>query len=143
MRHEGAEGRGLTLKHVAPGPFLVTGAAVEDVGMTNVQDPAGAARDARERTGRVLGWLSGLGLLVVPWIAAGLLATIATMVGPGGWDAERTFPWLLLGSLVGCLVWVAYGSVRISGFRRGALPGAAIALVVVGAIYLLGVVLQQ
>jgi len=111
--------------------------------MTNVQDPAGAARDARERTGRVLGWLSGLGLLVVPWIAAGLLATIATMVGPGGWDAEHTFPWLLLGSLVGCLVWVTYGSVRISGFRRGALPGAAIALVVVGAIYLLGVVLQQ
>jgi hypothetical protein len=126
-----------------PGPFLVTGAAFEDVRMTNVQDPAAAARDARERTGRVLGWLSGLGLLVVPWIAAGLLATIATMVGPGSWDAEHTFPWLLLGSLVGCLVWVTYGSVRISGFRRGALPGAAIALVVVGAIYLLGVVLQS
>lgn len=111
--------------------------------MTNVQDPAAAVRAARERSGRVLGWLSGLGLLVVPWIAAGMLATLGTMVGPGGWDAERTFPWLLLGTLVAGLGWVTYGSLRIDGFRRGALPGAAIALVVVGAIYLLEAAVQQ
>jgi hypothetical protein len=65
------------------------------------------------------------------------------MVGSARWDAERTFPWLLVATLVGGLGWVVYGSVRISGFRRGALPGAAIALVVIGAIYLLGVFLQQ
>lgn len=98
---------------------------------------------ARERTGRALGWLSGLALLVVPWIAAGVLATVGTMVGPESWDAERTFPWLLLATLLAGLGWVVYGSVRISGFRRGALPGAAIALVVIGGIYVLGVVLQQ
>ena len=100
-------------------------------------------RAARERTGRVLGWLSGLALLVVPWIAAGVLATVGTMVGPESWHAERTFPWLLLATLVTGLGWVIYGSVRISGFRRGGLPGAAIALVVIGGIYVLGAVLQQ
>lgn len=95
------------------------------------------------RSGRVLGWLSGLGLLLGPWIAAGVLATVGTMVGPESWDAERTFPWLLPATLVAGLGWVVYGCVRISGFRRGALPGAAIALVVIGGIYVLGVVLQQ
>ena len=111
--------------------------------MTDHHERAPGERAARERTGRVLGWLSGLALLVVPWIAAGLLATVGTMVGPEGWDAERAFPWLLLAALVAGLGWVVYGSVRISGFRRGALPGAAIALVVIGGIYVLGVVLQQ
>lgn len=81
---------------------------------------------ARERSGRVLGWLSGLGLLVLPWIAAGVLATVGTMGGPESWDAERTFPWLLLVTLVAGLGWVVYGCVPISGFRRGALPGAAV-----------------
>ena len=100
-------------------------------------------RAARERNGRVLGWLSGLGVLVVPWIAAGIFATLGTMVGPESWAAERIFPWLLLAALVGGLGWIIYGTVRISGFRRGALPGAAIALVVIGGIYILAVVLQQ
>jgi len=121
----------------------VSDAAFEDVRVTNLQDRAAAKRAARERTSRVLGWVSGLGLLVVPWIAAGIFATIGTMGGPGGWDAERTFPWLLLGAFVGGLGWITYGSVRIRGFRRGAVPGTAIALVLVGAIYLLGLVLQQ
>jgi Ni/Fe-hydrogenase subunit HybB-like protein len=111
--------------------------------MTDIQDRAATERAAREHNSRVLGWLSGLALLVVPWIAAGVLATIGTMVGPASWDAERTFPWLLLTALVGCLGWVVYGSVRINGFRRGAIPGATIALVVIGATYLLGRVLQQ
>ena len=111
--------------------------------MTDHHERAPGEWAARERSGRVLGWLSGLGLLVVPWIAAGVLATVATMVGPESWDAERTFPWLLLATFVAGLGWVVYGCVRISGFRRGALPGAAIALVVIGGIYVLGVVLQQ
>jgi hypothetical protein len=109
--------------------------------MTDVQDRAPGERAAQERAGRVLGWLSGLALLVVPWVAAGVLATVGTMVRPDRWDAESTFPWLLLATLVGGLGWVVYGSVRISGFRRGALPGAAIAVLVMGVIYLLIVVL--
>jgi Ni/Fe-hydrogenase subunit HybB-like protein len=111
--------------------------------MTSVQDPSPGSRASQERTGCVLGWLSGLGLLVAPWIAAGVLATISTMVGPEAWDAEHTFPWLLTGALAAGLGWVVYGSVRISGFRRGAMPGAVIALLVFGAIYLLGVALQR
>lgn len=110
--------------------------------MTDLPERAPGERAARERTGRLLGWLSGLALLVVPWIAAGVLATVATMVGPGSWDAESTFPWLLLATLVLGLGWVVYGSVRIGGFVRGALPAVAIALVVIGGIYVL-VVLQQ
>ncbi len=110
--------------------------------MKDVRDPEAEVRAAREHTGRTLGWLSGLGLLVVPWIAAGMLSTIGALAGQEAWGAERTFPWLLLGTVVAGLGWVAYGSVRILGFRRGALPGTAIALVVVGAIYLLGLVLQ-
>ena len=110
--------------------------------MTDLPERAVEERAARERTNRVIGWLSGLGLLVVPWIAAGVLATVATMVGPESWDAETTFPWLVLATLAVGLGGIAYGSLRISGFRRGALPAAAIALVVIGGIYLLGVVIQ-
>jgi Ni/Fe-hydrogenase subunit HybB-like protein len=109
--------------------------------MTDLHDPASAEQVSRDHSGRVLGWLSGLGLLVVPWIAAGVLATAGTMVGPESWDAERTFPWLVLAALVVGLGWVAYGSVRISGFRRGALPGTGIALAVFGAIYVLSAIL--
>ncbi len=94
-----------------------------------------------ERPARVLGWLSGLGLLVVPWVAAGVLATLGTMVGPESWDAERTFPWLLPVGFVAGLGWIVFGSLRIRGFRRGALPGTAIALAVVGGIYALTTVL--
>lgn len=125
-----------------PWPLLRAWRDSDDVDVTDLHDSAAGKRAAQARTGRVLGWLSGLGLLVVPWIAAGVLATVGTMVGPEGWDAEHTFPWLLLGTLVTGLGWVAYGSVRISGFRRGALPGTAIALVVIGAIYALGALLQ-
>lgn len=109
--------------------------------MTNLPERAAEERAGRERTNQVVGWLSGLGLLVVPWIAAGVLATVGTMVGPDSWDAESTFPWLALATLAVGLGWVVYGSLRISGFRRGALPGAAIALVVIGGSYLLGALL--
>ncbi len=95
-----------------------------------------------ERAARVLGWVSGLALLVVPWIAAGVLATVGTMVGPASWEAERTFPWLLLAAFLGGLGGIAYGSVRISGFRGGALPGAAIAMLVLVGGYIVILVLQ-
>ena len=109
--------------------------------MRELHDRATDAQAGSGPNGRALGWLSGLALLVVPWVAAGVLATVGTMVGPESWSAERSFPWLLLASLAGCLGWVGYGSLRISGFVRGALPGAAIALGLIGGIYVLGVVL--
>ncbi len=91
----------------------------------------------KEENGRILGWLSGLGLLFVPWVSAGVLATGGGMLGPDSWDAERTFPWLLLATFVASLGWVTYGIVRIPGFRRGALPGTAIALIVMVVLSLL------
>ncbi len=112
--------------------------------MERLSESAEQEEAARRRPGRVLGWLSGLGLLVVPWIAAGVLATLGTMVGPESWNAERTFPWVLLVTFVGGLGWVAWGSVRISGFRQGAVPGTLIALAVlvgIGGVYALGVLL--
>ena len=105
--------------------------------MAKLDDGLTQERTSRERSGRVLGWLSGLGLLVFPWIAAGVLATAATMVGPESWEADRSFPWLLLATVVVGLGWVIYGSLRIPGFRRGALPGATIALALMGAGFLL------
>ena len=88
------------------------------------------------RSGRVLGWISGLGLLVVPWIAAGVLSTAVTMVGPASWDAESTFPWLLLAAFAAGAGWLIYGSARIPGFRDGAIPGATLAVGAIAAIYL-------
>ena len=89
----------------------------------------------RERDGRALGWASGLALLVAPWVVAGILATAVTMVGPDGWDAESTFPWALLAAFSAGIGWIVYGSTRISGFRHGAVPGTAIALVTIAAVY--------
>ena len=84
----------------------------------------------------VLGWLAGLGLLVVPWVAAGILATLGALVGPESWEPERTFPWLLLVTLVVGLSGIALGSVRNKCFRRGALPATAIAVLVIAAVVL-------
>lgn len=110
--------------------------------MTGPQQQIAGGRVGDERPGRRLGWLSGLGLLVVPWVVAGLLATLGTVIGPESWAAETTFPWLLLASFAGGLGWIGYGSIRIRGFRRGALPGAAIALLVLVGTYLLVLLLQ-
>ena len=90
----------------------------------------------RAGTGRVLGWVSGLGIAIVPWIAGGILASVGAM-GPETWSPEATFPWTLLASFVAMLGWIAYGCIRISGFRRGGLLGSAIALALVGVIYVL------
>ncbi len=95
--------------------------------------------EVEQVNGRVLGWLSGLGLAVVPWIAAGLLASIAGAIGGESWNPETTFPWVLLASFVGMLGGIAYGSLRIPGFRRGAALGAAVALA--GVLVLVGLVL--
>lgn len=95
-----------------------------------------------ERAGRALGWVSGLALLVAPWIAAGVLATVVSMVGPGSWDPEATFPWLLLATFAAGLGGVTYGSVRSRGFRRGALRGAAVALVIAAGLFLVALLLR-
>lgn len=96
----------------------------------------------QEDSGRALGWLSGLGMLVAPGLAAGVLATIGTMVRPEQWDAESTFPGLLLATGSVGLAWLVYGSVRIQGFRHGAVRGTTIALTLIVAGYLLVRLLQ-
>ena len=95
-----------------------------------------------ERSGRVLGWICGLSLLVAPWIAAGVLATVVALVGPESWNPETTFPWLLLATFVTGLGGLIYGSVRDRNFRRGALPGAVVALVIMVGLYVVVLVLQ-
>lgn len=105
--------------------------------MTNLDEPFDHEQATQERRGRVLGWVSGLALLIVPWIMAGILATAVTMGGPDSWDAESTFPWLLLAGFSGGISWIIYGSVRIRGFRHGAVPGAAVALTTTAGIYVL------
>lgn len=119
--------------------------------MEMLHQPATAEPSVREGTGQALGWLSGLGLLVVPVFVAGVLATAAGMLevlltrelsDPQRWDAERTFPWLYLVAFVAGLGWIAYGSLRIRGFRRGALPGTAITFTVMVGFSLLGRVVQ-
>ncbi len=95
--------------------------------------------EVEQANGRVLGWLSGLGLTVVPWIVAGLLASVVGAVAGESWNPETTFPWWLLAALVTMLGWIGYGIVRIPGFRRGALIGAAVSLV--GVLVLVGAVL--
>lgn len=94
----------------------------------------------QERRRRALGWASGFALLVAPWIVAGILATAVTMVGPDSWDAEGTFPWFLLAAFAAAVGWIVYGSARISGFWRGAVPSTAIALVVIAVVYVLALV---
>jgi hypothetical protein len=98
---------------------------------------------ARERRGRTLGWASGLGLVLAPWIVAGILATAVTMVGPDSWDAEGTFPWFLLAAFSGALGWIVYGSVRISGFWRGAVLGTAVALTTIAMVYALAILVSH
>ncbi len=102
--------------------------------------------EVEQVNGRVFGWLSGLGLAIVPWIAAGLLATISGAVGGESWNPETTFPWWLLAAFVAMLGWLVLGSRRIPGFRRGAVMGSAVAvvglLVLVGLVALLGVLVS-
>ncbi len=70
---------------------------------------------------RVWGWLSGLGLGAVPWLIAGVISTFSG-------DPEATFPWALAAGFALMVGWITYGSVRIRGFRRGALVGSALVL---------------
>lgn len=88
-----------------------------------------AAEEAGQRSAVTLGWVCGLGLLVVPWLGAGILVTFLSLLDSEALEPERTFPWLVLAVLLAGLGGLAYGSVRVPGFRRGAVPATAIALV--------------
>lgn len=87
---------------------------------------------SRSRTGdgTVLGWLSGLGIVVIPWIASGIVSTFLP-------EPEASFPWVFLAAFVAMIGWIAYGSSRIPRFRRGAILGSVISLGVFGLIYAL------
>jgi hypothetical protein len=87
-------------------------------------------RGARTGDGKVLGWLSGLGIVIVPWIASGIVSTFLP-------EPETSFQWVFLAAFVAMVGWIAYGSARISRFRQGALMGSMIALSVVGILYAL------
>ncbi len=85
----------------------------------------GERRSARIGDGKALGWLSGLGIAVVPWVASGIVSTFLP-------DPETAFLWVLVAALVAMVGWIGYGIARIPGFRRGALLGSAISLGVIG-----------
>ncbi len=78
---------------------------------------------------RALGWICGLGLVIVPWVGAGIVATLVTLTGIESLNAEQTYPWFLAASAVVYLGGLVYGSMRLPGFRRGAVLGALVAVV--------------
>ena len=98
--------------------------------MTDLQ-----GRQPRTQDGRILGWISGLGLPFAPWIVAGIISTFTP-------DPEAVFPWGVAVGFVATAAWIGFGSWRIPRFRKGGLMGSAIALGVLAV--LLGVlVLMQ
>lgn len=87
-------------------------------------------RDAHVGNGRALGWVSGLGIVIIPWIASGIVSTFLP-------EPEKAFQWVLLAAFVAMIGWIAYASVRLPRFKRGAFLGSAIAMGIVGALYAL------
>ncbi len=93
--------------------------------MTSTEHRGSPARD-----GRILGWISGLGILIVPWIVSGTVSTFTP-------EPESWFPWVFLVAFVAMVGWIVYGIVRLPRFRTGALMGSAIALGLVVALFAL------
>jgi len=87
-------------------------------------------RSAHSGSGRILGWLSGLGIIAVPWIVSGIISTFTP-------EPESSFPWVFLAAFVAMVGWIVYGVIRIPRFRKGALIGSGIALAVVALLYIL------
>lgn len=83
--------------------------------MTDVKHPPDLKK------ARLWGWLSGLGIFVVPWIVAGIISTFTP-------DPEATFPWVLAASFAGMIGWIILGSLHLREFRRGAAIGGVVAL---------------
>jgi len=78
-------------------------------------------RESPPTSGRVYGWLSGLGLFVAPWIVGGIISTFLP-------EPEAGFPVVLFVALIGMIGWLFYGARRIPGFRHGAIRGALTAV---------------
>ena len=74
----------------------------------------------RPTSGRVYGWVSGLGFLGIPWFAAGVVSTFTA-------EPESTFPVLFGVFFAAMLGWSAYASFRIPGFRGAFARGFGIA----------------
>ncbi len=89
-------------------------------------------RERPARDGRILGWISGLGIVAVPWIVSGIVSTFTS-------EPETWFPWVFFVAFVAMVGWIVYGIVHFPGFRRGSLIGSAIALGVV--VVLLGLLI--
>ncbi len=87
--------------------------------MTSLPD-----RQPRTQDGRLLGWISGLGLPFAPWVVAGIISTFTP-------DPDAAFPWGFAVGFVATAAWIGFASWRIPGFRNGGLMGAAMALGVV------------
>jgi len=92
----------------------------EDVVVADFQTP-----DAPAGSGGVLGWLSGLGIVVIPWLVSGVVSTFLP-------EPESSFLWVMLAAFVAMVGWIVYGIIRIPRFAKGALIGSAIALATVG-----------
>ncbi len=82
-----------------------------------------------------LGWISGLGLAVAPWLVAGVISTFLP-------DPESMFPPTFVAAFVGMVAWIIFGSIRLPGFRRGALIGSAISAGLTGALYIAVLIAQ-
>ncbi len=80
--------------------------------------------DQQPRGGRAWGWVSGLGWLAAPWIAAGIVSTFLP-------DPERSFPAVFVSTLVAMIGWLVYGSIRIDGFRAAAVKGMVVASAII------------
>lgn len=78
--------------------------------------------------GPVLGWLSGLGWPFLAWLLAGVVSTFTP-------EPESAFIYALSGSTVVVAAWLVYGSIRMAGFKRGAIRGGLISLGVVAALW--------
>lgn len=88
----------------------------------------------KDANGRIFGWISGLGVVFVPWLAAGILSTLAGMFSER-LNPETTFPVILAGSTAAMVAWLIYGVVRIPGFRKGAARGSLLAVAIAVVLY--------
>ncbi len=91
-------------------------------------------RSTEEKNGQAFGWISGLGAAIFPWIAAGVVSSIAGVFSEA-WNPEVTFPRFLVAMMVGMVAWLIYGSIRIPAFKKGAVYGGLISLGFAAAMY--------
>ena len=74
----------------------------------------------RPSSGRVYGWISGLGFLGIPWFVAGVVSTFTS-------NPESAFPPLFGVAFAAMLGWSAYASFKVPGFRGAFARGFGVA----------------